>query len=318
MNRPDADDHAPGGPAPGDPAHDRPGHDGPVHDGTAHDGPGCDGPGAASRAIGRLFLVPVPLGPDDDPMRVLPPATVAAVTSLDYFVAEHPRSARAVLGRLPMARPLQALEIRTLDHRTPDTELAALLAPLLAGRDAGLVSEAGCPAVADPGAGLVALAHRQGVRVVPLIGPSALLLALMASGMNGQAFSFAGYVPVPPPERARRLQALERRSADNDETILLIETPYRNQALFDAMLDALGAETWLGVAAALSLPDEQVTRRRVADWRAHRPALARVPTVFTLQAPSAGPRSTEVSRAPPQTGGSGRMPVSAARGRRRR
>lgn len=265
-------------------------------------------------STGTLYLVPAPLAPDDDPLRVLPPATVAATVGLDYFVAEQARSARAVLGRLPMTRPLREIEIRELNRHTPPGDLPGLLEPLLAGRSAGLVSEAGCPAVADPGAALVALAHRAGIRVVPLVGPSALLLALMASGMNGQAFTFAGYVPVEASARCERLRALERRSAAEGETVLLIETPYRNQAMFDALLVALDSETVVGVASALTLPGESIASRRVADWRARPAMLAREPTVFTLQAalrtaparpgaPQAGPRPA---------------PASAGRGPRRR
>lgn len=222
-------------------------------------------------------------------MRVLPPATVAQIARLDYLIAENARSARAVLARLPLARALQSIEIRELNRHTPASALPGLLAPIVAGRDGALLSEAGCPAVADPGAALVALAHSRGVRVVPLIGPSAILLALMASGMNGQRFAFAGYVPVPEAERAERLRALERRSAKQDETQLLIETPYRNQALFDAMLRTLAAGTMVAVASDLSLPGERVRARSVAAWREAAAQVPRTPTVFALHAaPQAG------------------------------
>lgn len=259
-------------------------------------------------ATGTLYLIPAPLGPEDDPLRVLPPATLAIVAGLDYIVAEQARTARAVLGRIPMQRTIREIEIRELNRHTPQPELPNLLAPLLAGRDAGLLSEAGCPAVADPGAALVSLAHRQGVRVVPLIGPSSLLLALMASGMNGQAFSFAGYVPVDPAQRAQRLRQLERRSAEQGETVLMIETPYRNQVLFDAMLEALSPETVLGVAAELSLPDESIRSRSVAEWRTARPVLVRQPTVFMLQAQTVLPRAARPrpSQKPSATGPSRR------------
>lgn len=255
---------------------------------------------------GRLYLVPTPLGPDDDPVRVLPPATIEAIVGLDLFVAERARSARAVLGRLPMRRPIQAIEIVELNRNTSEAELPGLLAPLLLGRDAGLLSEAGCPAVADPGAALVALAHRHHVPVVPLVGPSALLLALMASGMNGQAFAFAGYVPVEPAQRAQRLRELERRSAANDETVLLIETPYRNQTLFDAMLEVLEPTTRVGVAARLTLDGERIESRPAGEWRGAPPVLDRTPTVFTLQAAHAArprdmarPGGTRGGAAPP-------------------
>jgi 16S rRNA (cytidine1402-2'-O)-methyltransferase len=263
---------------------------------------------------GRLLLVPTPLGPDEDPRRVLPPATIEAAAGLDYVIAESAKTARAVLRRLPLAHPLQSIEIRELNVRTAPEAIAALLEPVLAGRDAGLLSEAGCPGVADPGAALVRLAHERGIAVVPLVGPSALLLALMASGMEGQRFSFAGYVPVEAAARLERLRALERRSAVEHETVLMIETPYRTQALFDALLQALAPETLVGVAADLTLGDESVATRTVAQWRARRPELARTPTVFTLlAAPRAG------ARAAPGADAGGQEPrgAGARRGRPR-
>ena len=236
---------------------------------------------------GTLYLIPTPLGEDEDPLRVLPAATVDAVVGLEHFVAERARSARSVLGRLPMRRPLQQLSITELNQNTPPADLPGLLAPLLAGQDLGLLSEAGCPAVADPGAALVALAHQRGLRVVPLVGPSSLLLALMASGMNGQAFGFVGYPPVDATARVQRLRELERRSALNGETVLMIETPYRNQALFSAMLECLAEHTVVGVAARLSLAGETIRAQTVARWRAAPPVLEKTPTVFSLQAMAA-------------------------------
>ena len=255
-------------------------------------------------SAGVLYLVPTPLGSEDDPLRVLPRETIERLAALDYLIAENARSARAVLGRVPLQRPLQSIEIRELNHRTDPQELPGLLAPIAAGRDGALLSEAGCPAVADPGAALVALAHAQGIRVAPLIGPSAILLALMASGMNGQRFAFAGYVPVVDDDRVQRLRELEQRSADGDETQLLIETPYRNQALFDAMLRTLSPTTSVTIASDLSLPGERIETRSVADWRQRRPQLPRTPTVFALHAvPSARPpRAREAaSRRMPRT-----------------
>lgn len=268
---------------------------------------------APTRRSGRLYLVPTPLGPDEDPLRVLPPATVEAVVGLDRFVAEHARSARAVLGRLPMRRVMQELEIHELNRNTPDARLPGLLAPLLAGHDVGLLSEAGVPAVADPGAALVALAHREGIEVVPLVGPSSLLLALMASGMNGQAFAFVGYVPVDPAARAQRLRELERRSAASGEAVLMIETPYRNQALFDALLQTLDGETLLGVAARLTLPGETVRTRSVAQWRALAPEIERTPTVFSLQAPALarGSRTPVAEHPSARRGTDARAPAGA-------
>lgn len=266
---------------------------------------------------GVLYLLPTPLGDGDDPLRILPAATIERVSHVDYVIAEHARSARAVLARLPMRLPLQAIEIRELNRHTPADALPELLAPIVAGRDAALVSEAGCPAVADPGAAVVALAHARGLRVVPLIGPSSIILALMASGMNGQRFAFAGYVPVAPGERSERLRELERRSARDQETQLLIETPYRNQALFDALLAVLSPDTLLSIATDLTLPGETIGMRSVTAWRARPPVLPKAPTVFALLAlreqAAAAPRERAPGRSPPRGGKPGRT----ARGKQR-
>lgn len=236
---------------------------------------------------GRLFLIPTPLGAGSDPRRVLPANTLAAVAPLECFVAENAKSARAFLKSLATDKPLQALEIRELNEHTPVTALEQLLAPLLSGRDVGLLSEAGCPAVADPGANLVAAAHAAGIRVVPLIGPSSLLLGLMASGLNGQRFGFVGYLPAQTDARTARLRELEQRSRANDETLLWIETPYRNQHVFDTALAVLAPATRLFVGAQLTLAGESTVMRSIHDWRSAIVQLAREPTMFGLLAAAA-------------------------------
>ncbi len=247
---------------------------------------------------GTLYLLPVPLGATRSPLADLPPATVEAVRGIDCFIVEQAKSARAVLGRLPLARPLQELELLELDTNTPADRLPTLLAPLLAGRDAALLSEAGCPAVADPGAALVALAHRAGVPVVPLIGPSALLLALMASGMSGQSFAFAGYLPVDAAQRQARIRALETRARREGQTQLFIETPYRNQSLLAALLETLAGDTLLGVASELTLPDEAIRVATVEAWRTAPPAVARAPAMFLIGPPSGAAPAISAARAP--------------------
>ena len=237
-----------------------------------------------SSAPGTLWLIPTPLGDASEPAEVLPAQTLRRVKSLDFLIAERARTARAVLKAIGTERPLQQIEIVELNEHTPDSALPGLLAPILAGRDAGLVSEAGCPAVADPGARLIALAHRSGVRVIPMVGPSALLLALMASGLNGQCFAFAGYLPQDAAERNHKIAALESRSREQGETQLFIETPYRNQVLLEALCAKLAPDTQLLVASALTLPDESIATRTVADWRGMKVTLAKVPTVFGLLA----------------------------------
>ena len=234
--------------------------------------------GAATRP-GTLYLIPVDLG-GDDPRTALPPSTLVVLSGLRRFVVENAKSARRFLKSAGYPHPLREAAMATLDEHTAAAELPALLAPLLAGEDCGLLSEAGCPAVADPGAGLVRLAHARGVRVAPLIGPSAVLLALMASGLNGQRFEFHGYLPVAAGERARRLRALEDAAAH--ATQVFIETPYRNGAILEAVLEHCRGETLLCVAADLTLPSETIETRPVAEWKKKRPALDRRPAVFLL------------------------------------
>ncbi len=235
-------------------------------------------------STGTLFLIPVPLGPTPPP-QVLPPPVLACIRPLTHFVVENAKSARAFLKAAGTDQPLQALEMAELNEHTPNAELTRLLAPLLAGHDVGLLSEAGCPAVADPGAGLVALAQKHGIRVVPMIGPSSLLLALMASGLNGQCFSFHGYLPAKEGDRQKALRDLESESSRRRQTQIFIETPYRNRALFDALLRCCRPDTRLTVATDLTLPEENVRTRRIAEWKKlPAPDLERRPTVFLLLA----------------------------------
>jgi 16S rRNA (cytidine1402-2'-O)-methyltransferase len=233
---------------------------------------------------GVLWLLPVALG--DMPWRdCLPPATREAACRLRRFVVENAKTARAELKRIGHPLPLRELAIEPLPENPVAADLDRLLAPLQAGEDIGLMSEAGCPAVADPGALLVRRAHELEITVRPLVGPSSLLLALMASGLEGQRFAFHGYLPAREPERSRRIAELEKDSARLAQTQLFIETPYRNQALFAALLAACRPGTRLCVASELSLPGEQVRTMRVADWRTTAaPALNKRPTVFLLLA----------------------------------
>lgn len=255
----------------------------------------------ASPSPGALWLIPTPLGEASVALECLPTATRDRIVSLDYLIAENARSARAFLKQLPLERPIQAIDIRELNEHTPEEQLEQLLEPLLAGRDAGMLSEAGCPAVADPGANLVALAHRRGVKVHPLIGPSSILLALMGSGLIGQRFGFVGYLPQQPDERLRAARELEARSARHNETILMIETPYRNQAFVQTLLSALSPQTRLCIASDLSLPQESIITKTIAQWRTTPPVIAKVPTVFVLQAESGvHPAEASAERTPHQ------------------
>jgi 16S rRNA (cytidine1402-2'-O)-methyltransferase len=214
-------------------------------------------------------------------------------SKLDYFVAENAKTARAFLKLVaidhPLARPLQDIRIAELNVNTPPQALAALLAPLLDGQDAGLVSEAGVPAVADPGADLVRLAHQHGVPVRPLVGPSSLLLAVMASGLNGQSFAFNGYLPTDAAQRTKRIQQLEQRARSEKQTQLLIETPYRNGAMLEALVASCQPQTLICVATDLSLATETVRTQTAAKWKAqlaagNAPDFHKKPTVFLFLA----------------------------------
>jgi 16S rRNA (cytidine1402-2'-O)-methyltransferase len=237
---------------------------------------------APSRAPGRLYLVPNLLGLVP-PEAVLPQKTIDVARTLRHFVVETPKLARQFLKAIGSHHGLQSLELSELNEHTPPEHADALLGPAIRGEDLGLLSDAGCPGVADPGAALVAAAHGRGIRVVPLVGPSAILLALMASGMNGQAFAFHGYLPVPTTERAAALKSLDRAAAQTGATQVFIETPYRNEAMVEAVLATCSARVRFCVAVELTLASELVISRPIAVWRASaRPSLSRRPALFLL------------------------------------
>lgn len=231
---------------------------------------------------GQFYLIPSALG-ETTWDRYLPAETQEVACRLRHFIAENAKTTRAELKRLGHPIPLRDLAIEQLPERLDATETDRLLAPLLAGHDLGLMSEAGCPGVADPGALLVRRAHQLGIRVRPLVGPSSLLLGLMASGLDGQRFAFHGYLPAREPERSTRIADLERDSRKYRQTQLFIEAPYRNDALFQALLAACRPDTRLCLATDLTLPTEITTTRTIAEWRkVAAPDLDRRPTVFLL------------------------------------
>lgn len=233
---------------------------------------------------GTLYLIPVPLGPTA-PKDSLPANVLETIRPLTYFVVEEAKTARAFLKAAGTDTPLQALQIEELNEHTKADALDRLLAPLRAGNDIGLLSEAGCPAVADPGANLVALAQKENLRVVPLIGPSSLLLALMASGLNGQRFAFQGYLPAKEIERSKAIRDLETESRKRQQTQLFIETPYRNTAMFQSILQSCQPNTRLTVATDLTLASEYVVTKTIQQWKKQTPPeIERRPTVFLLLA----------------------------------
>lgn len=227
-------------------------------------------------------MIPTPLG-ENDPAEVLPGAVLETACSIRRFVVEELRTARRVLSRYGLRGHIDELEFHVLNEHTSPQEVEAMLS-LFDGQDVGLLSEAGLPAVADPGAALVALCHRHGIRVVPLVGPSSLMLALMASGLNGQSFAFRGYIPAKTEERRSAIKGLEKQSRSLSQSQILIETPYRNDALLADLLRELAPETRLCVAADLTLPTQYIRTDTVAGWRKTPVTVGKRPCVFILLA----------------------------------
>ncbi|SEP15752.1 SAM-dependent methyltransferase [Nitrosovibrio sp. Nv6] len=231
---------------------------------------------------GILYLIPAPLGKGDIAWTI-PAAVRQCVARLDRYIVEHPKTARQFLKQIDCILPLQRISMQVLDEHTQAREFENLLSPLLAGSDIGLLSEAGCPAVADPGAGLVRLAHQKKIRVVPLVGPSSILLALMASGLNGQRFVFHGYLPVETSKRVKKIVELEKDSIVRDQTQILIETPYRNQKLLESIISCCRDDTSLCIACNLTLADEYISTRAVREWKHALPDIHNKPAIFLLQ-----------------------------------
>ncbi len=246
---------------------------------------------------GTLYLIPNTLGQDPEssnPLAHIIPETVQKMTAqLEHFVAENAKTTRAFLKLLnqyhPLSKTLQELKIAELNINTPAEALQSLIEPLLAGYDVGLISEAGVPAVADPGANLVRLAHQKNIKVRPLVGPSSLLLGLMASGLNGQSFAFNGYLPTDVAARAKRIRELEERSRKDKQTQIFIETPYRNIGMLEALANFCHAQTSICIATDLSLETETVSTASAADWKKRllqnkAPDFHKKPTVFLFLA----------------------------------
>ena len=235
-------------------------------------------------STGRLYLIPSWLSEDTPPEHVVPALALERIRKLDAFVVENAKSARRFIASCGHPKPLREIAMAELSEHTAAADVAALLEPILAGRDLGLLSEAGAPAVADPGALLVAAAHARGVIVVPMAGPSSLLLALMASGLEGQRFRFVGYLPTESAARRAALGELEKQAARAAETQIFIETPYRNEAMLADVLAACRSSTRLAVAADLTAPTEWIRSDRIEAWRGNPTPIGKRPAVFLLLA----------------------------------
>ena len=244
---------------------------------------------------GHLYLIPTPLGKQPS-NQVLPDYVVQTVHGLDTFFVERIRQANSFLRWIKHPIPDYRCRFYELNKHTPYTEMIEMLALLKQGTQAGIISEAGCPAIADPGSELVRLAHHSAIPVTPLVGPSSILLAVMASGLNGQAFSFHGYLPKPGPERTEAILRLQNMSARNSSTQVFMETPFRNNDLLAELLKELDQDTFLSIASNLTLEDEQIITRRVSEWHMHPPDLTHKPSIFLILSDQSEHKSASSTR----------------------
>ena len=238
---------------------------------------------SAPSNFGKLYLIPTTLG-ETEPLEVLPLTIKAAVEQIDYFIVENEKTARRFIKKITPRKTQGLLQLSLLNKFTESEVLPEYLNPCLNGHAVGVLSEAGCPAIADPGAVIVKLAHEKGIQVVPLVGPSSIFLALMASGLNGQNFAFNGYLPIDSVERKKVIKHLEKKSRDTGQTQLFMETPYRNDNLVSELLKVLQKETFLCIAADITLKTEWIKTLKVHQWGSQIPELNKRPAIFVLQA----------------------------------
>lgn len=232
---------------------------------------------------GRLYLIPSPLG-DNDPAEVIPATVLRSLEGFRTFVVEEVRTARRYLSKAGLKGRIEGLEFHELNEHTDQATIESYIRLFDGGNDVALISEAGLPAVADPGAQLVALAHRHGIEVIPAVGPSSLMLALMSSGLNGQCFAFCGYIPAKTDERRSRLKTLEKVSGQLKQTQIIIETPYRNDSLFQDILSVCSPSVRVCVAANITMPDAYIKTRKVSEWKKEGLVIGKRPCVFLILA----------------------------------
>jgi len=233
------------------------------------------------KATGKLYLIPTTLG-DSEPMDVLPQTVKRAIGLIDNYIVENEKTARKFIKGIAPEKVQATLNITLLNKHTEVSEHNKMIQPCVEGKNIGLMSEAGCPGVADPGAVIVKLAHEKGIQVVPLVGPSSILMAMMASGMNGQNFAFVGYLPIEKGDRKSAIKNLEKLSSDKNQTQIFIETPYRNNKMLEDLLQALHPTTHLCVAADITLPTEYIKTMRVGEWKKTKIDLHNRPTIFVV------------------------------------
>ena len=228
-----------------------------------------------------LYLLPVTLG-DTELNTVLPAYNIEIIQGIKHFIVEDVRSARRFLKKVDREFDIDSLSFYPLNKHTSAEDISGYLEPLLAGQSMGVISEAGCPAVADPGADVVAIAQRKNLKVVPLVGPSSIILSVMGSGFNGQSFAFHGYLPIEPGERVKRIKQLEQRIYSENQTQLFIETPYRNHKMIDDLLQNCRPQTKLCIAANLTCEGEYIKTRAISEWKGKVPDLSKIPCIFLL------------------------------------
>jgi 16S rRNA (cytidine1402-2'-O)-methyltransferase len=232
--------------------------------------------------LGKLYLIPTTLGETENPFDVLPQTIKRSIELLDYYIVENEKTARKFIKSICPEKVQAALHLSALNKHTPDSEYKKMIQDCVEGKNVGLMSEAGCPGVADPGAVIVKLAHEKGIKVVPLVGPSSILLAMMASGMNGQNFAFNGYIPIDASEKKEAIKNLEKLSISKNQSQIFIETPYRNNKMMEDILSSLHPETYLCVATDITLPSEYIKTMRVVNWKKTKIDLHNRPTIFII------------------------------------
>lgn len=231
---------------------------------------------------GKLYLIPTRLG-DNPPLEVLPMSIKKVIEDINNYIVENEKTARRFIKRISPNKSQPSLKLQVLNKYTTEAERNTFLCPCLNGMSMGLLSEAGCPAIADPGADIVNLAHQLDIRVVPLVGPSSIILALMASGMNGQSFTFNGYLPIDRSERKTKLKTLERLSSEQHQSQIFIETPYRNMKMLEDLSNILHPSTRICVACDLTLPTEFIRTKPAIDWKNCKEDLHKRPAIFIIQ-----------------------------------
>ncbi len=230
---------------------------------------------------GKLYLIPTTLG-ESEPLDVLPQKVKRIIELLDTYIVENEKTARKFIKSVHPEKVQASLTLSTLNKHTEASEHNDMIKPCLEGKSIGLMSEAGCPGVADPGAAIVKIAHEKGIQVVPLVGPSSILLAVMASGMNGQSFAFNGYLPIDKSEKKNALKNLEKLSSDKNQSQLFIETPYRNNKMLEDIIQALQPSTYLCIAADITLPTEYIKTMRISEWKKTKTDLHNRPAIFII------------------------------------